>query len=231
MIDPQHPMRDLQTHVDIDPNTVTLVHPEGENDVVHEAVNAAQRAFQDSVDLFGPLGSTPPPPLDNDMLLLILNNPDLADGKVGTGPWTNEYLRNLVEQRNCIRDLIEEENRIAPKVKFIDDMNQGTLERIKAEIVFLNDAMRSARPLVDSNANDAGSYVHKSDLQNEGRIYLTDSDTQAVLRIISESTARVAGWVAECRRLNRMAAPTIVSPAPTSSAPPTDPAHHRMPIR
>lgn len=166
------------THVDLDPNKVVLVHPEGENDVVYEAVNAAQRALQDSVDLFGRQDGTVPVPLDLDMLVLGLTIPDLTGG---------------------IQDLIEEANSIAAKFDFVDDLNRSTLERINAEIAFLNDAMRSARPPMDSPANDTGNR----------RCYLTDSDTQAVLRIIGDSAARVAEWVAECQRLNKKAAPAV----------------------
>lgn len=205
------------THEDIDPNKVTLVHPDGENDVVHEAVNAAQQAFQDSVDLFGTPGSSVSPPFNHHMLLLGPTYPDMADGNADTEPGSNEHFRYLIERERSIRDLIEEANSIAPKVEFVDDLNQSTLERIMAEIVFLNDAMRSARPPMDSNANNAGNYVHKSDKR---RCYLTDSDTQAALRIIGDSMARVAEWVAECQRLNRKAAPTVAPPAPPS---PTDP--------
>ncbi|MET8877291.1 hypothetical protein [Nocardia sp. NPDC004604] len=223
MTDPQPPIRDLQPHADIDPNKVTLVHPDGANDVVHEAVNAAQRALQDSVDLFGALDRPVPPPLGHDMLLLGRTNPELSDEKAGTGPQSNEYFRHLIEQDSCIQELIGEGNSIALKVKFIDDLNRSTLERIRAEIVFLNDSMRSARPPMDSNPNNAETHVDNSHMQKDmRRSYLTDSDTQAVLRIIGDSTARVAGWVAECQKLNKAAAPSIASPAPPSSAPPPD---------
>ena len=201
------PVWSSNTQVQIDPNKVTLVHPDGEDKVVNAAVNAAQRALQDSVDLFGPAGGTVPPPLMNDLISLgLVINPDLTDKKdIGRG--TDAYNRTAQSLDNYVTNLKLSEGDLAKKIKKIDDANQGTLRKIKAEIAYLNDAMRSARPPVETDSGASG----------KKRFSLSDSDTQAVLKIIGDSTERVATFVNQCRTENVNAAPTITQPEPPGS--------------
>ncbi|MGW4767771.1 hypothetical protein ACWEO2_06965 [Nocardia sp. NPDC004278] len=211
------PVWSSNTQVYIDPNRVILIHPDGEDVVVNAAVNAAQRVLQDSVDLFGPLGGTVPPPLMNDLISLgLVVNPDLTD-KNDIGRGTEAYNKTAISLNKYTEHLIDLERDLTPKIKKIDDANQSTLRKIKAEIEYLNDAMRSARPPVETDSGASG----------KKRFFLSDSDTQAVLRIIGDSTDRVAAFVNQCQTQNINAAPTITQPEPPrSSAPPATNSDH-----